>query len=72
MSLAQHDYMVETFTPDRPDDSFAVSVLPWRAGGSDDLFDAKADNRIFDSVAIDAVSVTDQKPGRGFEGKRMC
>ena len=27
--LAEHDHMVEAFPPDRSDDPFAVSVLPW-------------------------------------------
>ncbi len=41
MPLAQHDHMVETSSPDRPDDSLAVAVLPGGAGRSYDLLDVQ-------------------------------
>jgi hypothetical protein len=31
MSLAEHDDMIKTFAPDRTDQPFSLSILPWRS-----------------------------------------
>src|SRR5436309_12808442 len=31
MSLAEHDHMIEALASDRADQSFSVTVLPWRS-----------------------------------------
>jgi hypothetical protein len=31
MSLAEHDDMIKTFAPDRTDQPFSMSILPWRS-----------------------------------------
>jgi hypothetical protein len=71
MSLAQHDHVVEALPPDRPDDPFAVAILPGRPGGGDDLFNAQDLQSIDDFRTVGAIPIPGQIPRGGIEGKRL-
>ena len=69
--LVQHDDMIEAFPPDRADYSLAVSVLPWRPGGGDDLLNAQDFQSIDNFRTVGAIPIPDQIPRSGIEGKRL-
>ena len=63
--------MIEALSPDRPDDPFTVTVLPWRSGGSDELIDVQRAQGLDDLSAVGAVPISDQVPGRLVERERL-
>jgi len=52
MVLTEDDQVVQTFTPDRPDDSLGIGVLPGRLGRGEDLPDADRPDYPPESVAV--------------------
>ena len=71
MVLTQNDHMVETLPPDRPDDPFTVSVLPWRPGSGDDLFNVQDTECVNNLRTKGAIPIPDQIPRGGIEGKGL-
>jgi hypothetical protein len=69
--LAEHDHVIEALPPDRPDDPFAVSVLPWSAWRGDDLLDAYHFQGIQDRLSVDSVSIPNQVSRCRVERERL-
>lgn len=77
MLLVEYDDMVDTLSTDRTDQAFHIRVLPGRAIGDDDLLDAHVLDAIAKVLAVNCVSVTNQKARRfvereGFHGLLGC
>src|SRR6266436_8877834 len=60
MVLTKDDQVIQTFAPDRSDDSLRVGVLPGGLRGSDDLPDAQPRQPVTERVAVDGVPITEQ------------
>ncbi len=54
--------MVSAFSAKRPDDSFAIGILPRRLSRADHFFDAERFDLLLEDVAEDRVSVTVKEP----------
>jgi len=63
--------VVQTFSPNRADDSLAVSVLPRRPAPNHDRFYPKILNRIDRFLTVDPVSIPDQISRCRVERKRL-
>lgn len=59
MPLAEDDDMVETFPPDRADQPFRMSVLPWRAWCGWPVPNAHGTKPPGKNFAIDRVAIAD-------------
>ena len=64
MPFAQHDHVVQTLSTYRADNTFAIRVLPRRAWCDRDFFDVHAFHAILEIVAVDAVTITNEKTWR--------
>ena len=71
MFFVEHDHMVETFTTNGTDDSFAIRILPRRAGCDQDFVDSQALDAILEIVTVDAVAIADEKTWSFFVRKRI-
>src|SRR5450631_4060122 len=69
MSLAEDDYMVETFAADRSDQALDEGVLPRGTGCAHDLGDAHAFEAMAKGRAVNAVAIPHQVLGSGVVGK---
>ena len=61
MGFVQYDHLVKTFPAYGADDSFAVWVLPGRTRCGEDLVNTHAFDTFDKVVAVDAVTVADEK-----------
>jgi hypothetical protein len=59
MPLAKHNNVVQAFPPDRADQPFSVSILPWRSRRSRPVTNAHRPKTADENVAIDGIAVTD-------------
>ena len=71
MTLVQDDDMIEALTAYGADQAFDIGILPGRARGDAHLVDTEAFHTAPESFAVDVVTVTQQVPGSGIEGKRL-
>lgn len=67
----EHDEVIEALAADGPDQAFDVRILPGRARGDAHLVDTEAFHTAPESFAVYIVTVTQQEPGSGVEGKRL-
>ena len=58
MPLAKHNDMVQAIPPDRADQPFRISVLPWRSRRSRPVTNAHRSKAADENVAVDGVAVT--------------
>mgnify|MGYP001820768236 CR=1 FL=1 len=71
MTLVEDDDMVEALAAYGADQAFDIRILPGRARGDAHLSDTEAAHTAPESFAVDVVTVTQQVPGSGVEGKRL-
>ena len=69
--LGQDDHMVQTFATDGTDNSLHVGILPWRSTSRDSLFDAHVLDSVLKIMAVDQISIPNQKPRRCVIWKRL-
>jgi hypothetical protein len=67
MRFVEDDDVVQALAADRADDAFDVGVLPWGTECDRYFVDAKLCHALAEHVAVDAVVVADEKPGRFVE-----
>ncbi len=60
MPLAEDDDMVKTFPPDRANQPFRMSILPWRAGRGWPVTNAHGAKPPGENLAIDPVTIADE------------
>jgi hypothetical protein len=74
MSSVQHDYVVQTFTPDRTNQPFDRGRLPGRPGRDEDLFHTQSLGAMLKLPTINAVPVPRRYLGDELNGKasRNC
>ena len=66
MSFAEHDDMIDAFPPDRTDQSFSVSVLPWRARRRRSIANAHRLKSSDEDLTIGSIPIADQIAGSLF------
>src|SRR5258708_8466498 len=71
MHLAQDNYVVHTFTPDRSDQPFGKAVLPGRGWCGGLVPDAHGAQSARDDAAIDPVAIADEVARSIFPRKRL-
>jgi len=71
MPVVQNNHMIKTLPPDRPDDSFAIAILPWRLTRDDNLFGAKHLEGIEDLQAVNAIPILNPIPRGRSKRKRL-
>src|SRR5271155_2389056 len=59
MQLAKHDDMVQAVPPNRADQPFRISVLPWRLRRRRPVANAHRSNAPFEDLAINSIPITD-------------
>ena len=59
MRLAKYNNMIQAIPPDRADQPFRISVLPWRSHRSRPITNAHRLKAADENVAVDGVAVTD-------------
>ena len=64
MPFVHHDHVVEALPTYRTDDAFAKGILPGRAGGDWDFFDTHACDTLGEVIAVDAVTIANEKTWR--------
>ena len=62
MLFAEDDDMVETFPPDRANQPFRKSILPWRSRRSGPVTNADGAKLPFEYLAVDTVTIADDVP----------
>jgi hypothetical protein len=62
MSLAEHDDMIKTFAPDRTDQPFSMSVLPWRSRRRWSVAYAHGANASGKDFTIDPIPIANEIP----------
>ena len=62
MLLTEDDDMVETFPPDRANQSFRMSILPWRSRRGGPVPNAHGAKPPFEYLAVDTVTIADDVP----------
>ena len=62
MLLAEDDDMVETFPPDRANQSFRMSILPWRSRRGGPVTNTHGAKLPFEYLAVDTVTIADDVP----------
>ena len=85
MMLATHDQVIKAFASDRADQSFGVTVLPWRSRRCRSVANAYRANAPRKCLAIDTVAITNEivrhrfppagvadLPGDPFRSWRCC
>src|SRR3954447_23688702 len=60
MMLAKHDQVIKAFASDRADQSFGVTVLPWRSRRCRAVANAHRPNAARKCLAIDPMSIADE------------
>jgi hypothetical protein len=60
MPLAKYDDMIQAIPPDRADQPFRISVLPWRSRRRRPVTNAHRLKAAGENVAVDGVAVTDE------------
>lgn len=71
MLFGKYDHMVETFAADTTDHTFRVCILPGRMGSGDDFFDLHSGHSSPEIVAVDRISISDQKAWGSVFRKRL-
>ena len=71
VTLIEDDDMVEALAAYGADQAFDIRILPGRARGDAHLFDTEAAHTAPESFGVYVVTVTQQVPGSGVEGKRL-
>jgi hypothetical protein len=71
MVLVEDHHVVQTFTPNGPDDAFDIRSLPRGAWCNENLFDSEGMNATHEVLAVDTVAVTDQIAGDRVPRKRF-
>ena len=66
MPLAEDNEMVKTFPPDRANQPFRMSILPWRAGRGWPVTNAHGTKPPGENLAIDRVAIADDVIRRPF------
>ena len=64
MSLAEHDDMIKTFPPDRANQPFRMSILPWRSRCRWPVTNPHRAKTPFKYLAIGAVAIANEIPRR--------
>ena len=65
MPFAEHDHVIQTFPPNRPDEPLGERILPRALWRREHLFDAHALHAAPKVLAVDAVAVAEQIGRRG-------
>jgi hypothetical protein len=60
MVFPEHDHVIETLSPDGPNDSFDVRILPRTTRRTDDFFDAHRLDPSDELAAVDPISIAEQ------------
>ncbi len=63
MSLVEYDYMVKTFATYTTVQPLNLRILPGGTRRSDDFFDVHVFHPFTEYVAVDTVTISEQKPG---------
>jgi hypothetical protein len=71
VSLAEHDYMIEAFAPDRSDEPLSMAVLPGWASGNRTVADSHRTNAARVCWSECPVAVADQVPWRFVPGESL-
>src|SRR5258708_10159674 len=66
MPLAEHDNVVKTFSPDRTDRPFTISVLPRRSRRGWPIPNARRPKAADEDVTVDGIAVTNDVSRRYF------
>ena len=69
--LADCDYVVSAFAPEGPNDALAVSVLPRRSSGADDLLELEGVDASLKLVTENSVLVTMDESSVRLPGQRF-
>ena len=64
--LAKDDDMVKTFPPDRANQPFRMTILPWRLGRSWPVANAHGTKPPGENFAIDRIAIADDVPRWAF------
>jgi hypothetical protein len=56
--LAKHDDIIQAFLPDRADQPFGISVLPWRSRRSRPVTNAHRSQTADENITVDSVAFT--------------
>lgn len=72
MRLVDRDHVVETFSPNRTDDTLAIGILPWASPSRFDFLDAHSFDGVRELFAVDRVAVVKQTARRFIERKRFA
>ena len=59
MPFAKYNNMIQAIPPDRADQTFRISVLPWRSGRSRPITDAHRLKAADENVAVNGIAITD-------------
>src|SRR4051794_34803347 len=60
MMLAKHDQVIKAFASDRADQSFGVTVLPWRSRRCRSVANAHRSEAARKCLSVDPVPITDE------------
>jgi len=60
VSLVEHDDVIQTFSADRPNQSFDVRRLPGRPGSNSDFLQTQGSGAVLELHAVNAVAVPQQ------------
>ena len=71
VTLIEDDDVIETFAPDRTDDAFHISVLPWRSRRCDGFLDRHRPNTISEGLTARRIAVSQQKARRRIPGEGL-
>jgi hypothetical protein len=69
--LAEDHDVVQTLSPDAPDEPLRVGILPGTPGGREHLRHAQAGDAPLKDVAIHRIAVPEEIPGRRVPGKGL-
>ena len=62
VSFAEDDDMIKTFPSDRTNQSFRMSILPWRSRRGGPITNAHGAKPLFEYFAIDTVAIAEDVP----------
>jgi len=66
VSFAEDDDMIKTFPPDRANQSFSMSILPWRSRCGWPVTNAHRMKTSLEYLAVDTVAIVDDIPRHRF------
>src|SRR5271166_6426057 len=72
MPFAKHNNVVQAIPPDRADQAFRISVLPWRSRCSRPVTNAHRTKATNEDVAVNSVAVTDDVSRRCSPTVGLC